>query len=153
MGRLSVDEGLPVLAVIPLPRSGLHCGNLGARDPIFTCPSRHPAPKERAPLRPVMLSGVRSRQFARHPAPKERAPLRPPQAPGQGDGRVVIPLPRSGLHCGALAKFLSEQTGKSSRSQGAGSIAAQTARPSRSLRRGSSRSQGAGSIAAAWPGP
>ncbi len=85
--------------VIPLPRSGLHCG----------------------PLR-----------FGQGPA-----------------ARRVIPLPRSGLHCGEVVGITAGQFEASSRSQGAGSIAARPLplgghhQPFRS-----SRSQGAGSIAA-----
>jgi len=112
--------------VIPLPRSGLHCGwprHYPARRtrPVI------PLPRSGAPLRRVGVQQVLGGGDG-HPAPKERAPLRlrgrPPLPPSsakssrsQGAGsiaarpprlrrppwRQVIPLPRSGLHCGSSA--------------------------------------------------
>ena len=157
--------------VIPLTRSGLHCGfrgrrrrlNVGGghpahqeraplRQPGHPRPpptaGRHPAHQERAPLRPERLGQVRGSCLG-HPAHQERAPLRP-------------------LHPERDA----EDGDESSRSPGAGSIAASTERPAAARCRavipltrsglhcgpnhtgksvndiGSSRSPGAGSIAA-----
>ncbi len=161
--------------VIPLPRSGLHCGaSPAARLPGWG--SCHPAPKERAPLRRISHPSSCGGASMRHPAPKERAPLRP--APrglaASADPDPVIPLPRSGLHCGTTTLVALTSHGrchpapkeraplrqatrsldrdgvfKSSRSQGAGSIAAASwTGTAHDGSWASSRSQGAGSIAA-----
>ena len=62
--------------------------------------SRHPAScSERAPLRRVAATrGTADRRC--HPAPQERAPLRLDGRSGRPRQRQVIPLLRSGLHCG-----------------------------------------------------
>ncbi len=113
--------------VVPLLRSGLHCGAKGY-GVISGANAGRPAPPERAPLRPGVLVVVGGQQRRRRPAPPERAPLRHGVRRKEG-------APRR----------------QSSRSSGAGSIAA-SARPARSAAtRPSSRSSGAGSIAAFGP--
>ena len=180
--------------VIPLTRSGLHCGIAGgvvstadpssSRSPgagsiaarvsatARTLACRHPAHQERAPLRHRGHPTGRERTTG-HPAHQERAPLRPAVArlpgaglrlssrsPGAGSiaarppvrcagpGACVIPLTRSGLHCG---------NGPQCRRDGSvGSHPAHQERaPLRPPQHGqqlvdglSSRSPGAGSIAA-----
>ena len=77
-------------AVVPLLRSGLHCG-FRAADYLYPAHQRRPAPPERAPLRPEPLIVWQ-------------------------DGTVVVPLRRSGLHCGTTPGPVRRSTTRSSRS-------------------------------------
>ena len=112
--------------VVPLLRSGLHCGGGWlTRNKAAAVSSRSSgAGSIAAPCDDT----VRCIDLLGRPAPPERAPLRQDQRRIRDRlERRVVPLLRSGLHCGCDSSPQRLCRGhRSSRSSGAGSIAAST---------------------------
>src|SRR6266567_2125515 len=108
-GSIAAGLGLPAL---PL-RSASHPAlqeraplRLGWETIVPADSPRHPALQERAPLRHVGVA-LECPDRCRHPALQERAPLRRIGEWGVTRGKTtVIPLFRSGLHCGIADSIL-----------------------------------------------